>query len=170
MRHFADVKSQGLNSTDDIVITGAKYVEKDSPIKLTCNATGEDHAPDEIDWFKNGDKLETNYARQIYIQKRVSLTTKTILSILEIKEAKMDDAGMYICRTSDLQITSKRVNVLNAGTSNVKRGTEKDNDAMIIGSSGRRSSGMSSLRASDASGLVLLLLWSAIISELLRAT
>ncbi|XP_041363298.1 lachesin-like isoform X2 [Gigantopelta aegis] len=111
-----------------IKIKGAKYVEKGMNVRLTCNATGAVHPPDEIDWFKNGDKLETNYARKVYIQKRVSLTTRTILSILEIKNAKMTDAGLYICRTSDLQIKSRRVNVLNAETVNVKRGTEHESE------------------------------------------
>lgn len=77
-----------------------------------CNATGKDHPPDDLDWFKNGNKLLTQYANKVYIRKFVSLTTKTIVSILEIKDATLEDAGMYVCRTSDLQITSARVNVL----------------------------------------------------------
>ena len=97
----------------EIRITGEKYVEKGQKINLTCNATGESHPPDDLDWFKNGNKLLTNYRDEIFIQKRVSLTTKTIVSILEIENADMDDAGVYICRTSDLQITSTRINVLN---------------------------------------------------------
>lgn len=38
---------------------------------------------------------------------------KTISSILEVDDADMDDAGIYVCRTSDLQIVSTRVDVLN---------------------------------------------------------
>ncbi|XP_067667725.1 leucine-rich repeats and immunoglobulin-like domains protein 1 isoform X1 [Haliotis asinina] len=118
----------------DIRISGEKYVEKGQKINLTCNATGEEHPPDDLDWFKNGDKLSTNYGNGIFIQKRVSLTTKTIVSILEIKNADMNDAGVYICRTSGLQITSLRVNVLNAHTNNVKR--HKSDKYNWIGSTG----------------------------------
>lgn len=44
---------------------------------------------------------------------QISLMEKTIFSILEVEEADMDDAGIYVCRTSDLQIASARVDVLN---------------------------------------------------------
>ncbi|PVD19940.1 hypothetical protein C0Q70_20434 [Pomacea canaliculata] len=97
----------------EIRITGHTYVEKSGSIRLICNATGEDHSPDDIDWFLNGQKLITDDANEVYIHKRVSLTDKTIYSSLEIKSADMSDAGIYVCRTSDLQIASARVDVLN---------------------------------------------------------
>ncbi|XP_046354799.1 polymeric immunoglobulin receptor-like isoform X2 [Haliotis rufescens] len=110
----------------NIQITGEEFVEQGKKIYLICNATGKEHSPDDLDWFKNGNKLTTEFARKIYIRKFVSLTTKTIVSILEIKNAKLSDAGMYVCRTSDLQITSRRINVLKTNKENVKRGTPKD--------------------------------------------
>lgn len=94
-------------------------MEQGKKIYLICNATGKEHSPDDLDWFKNGNKLTTEFARKIYIRKFVSLTTKTIVSILEIKNAKLSDAGMYVCRTSDLQITSRRINVLKSKCENV---------------------------------------------------
>ena len=48
-----------------IHIDGATYVEKRSVIRLVCNATGEEHSPDDIDWFLNGQKLVTDYASQV---------------------------------------------------------------------------------------------------------
>ncbi|XP_046354793.2 kin of IRRE-like protein 2 isoform X1 [Haliotis rufescens] len=120
----------------DIRISGEKYVEKGQMINLTCNATGEEHPPDDLDWFKNGDKLSSSITDQIAIQKRVSLTTRTIVSILQISNAGMNDAGVYICRTSDLQITSARVNVLNAHTYNVKRHEKDKNKATSAASGG----------------------------------
>uniref|UniRef100_A0A0B6ZWH3 Ig-like domain-containing protein n=1 Tax=Arion vulgaris TaxID=1028688 RepID=A0A0B6ZWH3_9EUPU len=111
-----------LHLGPEINITGKTYVEKNQKIRLVCNATGADHSPDSLDWFLNGQKLATDVEKKM----QVSLTDKTISSILEVEEADMDDAGIYVCRTSDLQIASTRVDVLNADTNNVKRGTEKD--------------------------------------------
>ncbi|XP_041363474.1 fibroblast growth factor receptor 4-like [Gigantopelta aegis] len=105
----------------DIVITGDPFVDKGEVIKLTCNATGREYPPEELDWFKNGNKMETNFAKKIYIRKMVSINSKTIISVLNIKKADLDDAGTYVCRTSDKQVTSKKVEVLNADTYNVRR-------------------------------------------------
>ncbi|XP_067667724.1 kin of IRRE-like protein 2 isoform X2 [Haliotis asinina] len=125
-----------IKQKPDIRISGEKYVEKGQKINLTCNATGEEHPPDDLDWFKNGNKLSSSIKDQIAIQKRVSLTTRTIVSILQISNADLDDAGVYICRTSDLQITSARVNVLNAHTYNVKRHEKDKNKATSAASGG----------------------------------
>ena len=43
----------------------------------------------------------------------MSITARTIVSVLEIKDADMSDTGTYVCRTSNLQIKDMRVNVLN---------------------------------------------------------
>ncbi|CAG5128408.1 unnamed protein product, partial [Candidula unifasciata] len=92
-----------------INITGTTYVEKNQKIRLICNATGAGHSPDSLDWFLNGQKLATDVEKKM----QVSLMEKTISSILEVEEADMDDAGIYVCRTSDLQIASTRLDVLN---------------------------------------------------------
>ncbi|XP_070204912.1 opioid-binding protein/cell adhesion molecule-like isoform X2 [Littorina saxatilis] len=112
--------------TPEIHIEGDTYVEKNSVIRLVCNATGEEHPPDDIDWFLNGQKLLSDFAYQISIEKRMSLTEKTIYSILEIKNANMKDAGIYVCRTSDLQIASARVDVLNDKTGQWHDGNYND--------------------------------------------
>ncbi|KAK7501616.1 hypothetical protein BaRGS_00007047, partial [Batillaria attramentaria] len=108
-------------SKPEIHIEGATYVEKNSVIRLNCSATGKEHSPDDIDWFLNGQKLVTDSADQVWIEKRVSLMDRTISSVLTIENANMKNAGIYVCRTSDLQIASARVDVLNADTNNVKR-------------------------------------------------
>ncbi|XP_025077205.1 uncharacterized protein LOC112553929 isoform X1 [Pomacea canaliculata] len=105
---------------------------------------------------------------------RTPLSTGTIFSTLEIKNARLKDAGFYVCRTSSLDVTSFRVNVLNdtvrtnersrklaedvgkkkklgalgGDTFNVKRGTENG-----------RTEGMpdSHNAATQSSGLTLLL-------------
>ncbi|XP_033750034.1 zwei Ig domain protein zig-8-like [Pecten maximus] len=107
-----------------IKITGKRYVDKGEPIVLSCNAT-DYYAPHDIDWFKDGDKLNSDKLRGIEITKSVYLSRKTITSVLKIKKAKMTDAGDYLCRTSERYITTIHVQVLNANTSNnVKRGTQ----------------------------------------------
>lgn len=107
-----------------IQITGKRYVDKGEPILLSCNAT-DYYAPHDIDWFKDGDKLDSDRKRGIEISKSLYLARKTITSVLKIKQAKMTDAGDYLCRTSERYITTIHVQVLNANTSrNVKRGTQ----------------------------------------------
>jgi hypothetical protein len=48
-----------------------------------------------------------------FIRKSVSLSTGTIVSTLEIRKARVADQGVYVCRTSSLDVTHLRVNVLN---------------------------------------------------------
>ena len=97
----------------DISISGLLHIDKGQPIRLRCNATAIETPPDAIDWFKDGNKMETNRSRQIYITKEFSYTKKTITSVLEIRNAQMSDTGVYTCRATDLQVTSVNVNILN---------------------------------------------------------
>lgn len=96
-----------------IVITGKDFVEKGDRIVLTCNATGEFFPPEDIDWFKDGSKVKQNAYRGISISKFRLSETKTLHSKLEIDHSDMSDSGNYICRSSDISITSKPVMVLN---------------------------------------------------------
>ncbi|ESP02460.1 hypothetical protein LOTGIDRAFT_138435, partial [Lottia gigantea] len=96
----------------DIEISGSTFVEKGNPLKITCNATGNDYPPEGLDWFKDGLKITPNDRTSINMD--VSLSDRTIISTLVMLRADMYDAGTYVCRTSDLQITSVKVNVLNS--------------------------------------------------------
>ncbi|XP_059163383.1 leucine-rich repeats and immunoglobulin-like domains protein 1 isoform X2 [Physella acuta] len=117
-----------------IQITGPQFVEKNGLIYLICNATGLEHTPDELDWFFNGNKLSTQENKKVTIRNMVSITSKTIASVLEIADAQIEDGGLYVCRTSNLQIISLRVSVLNADSFPVKRGNSdkkrKDKDEL----------------------------------------
>ncbi|XP_025077801.1 zwei Ig domain protein zig-8-like [Pomacea canaliculata] len=108
-----------------IQISGSAAVDKDDRIYLICNATGLEYPPEDLDWFFEGIKLATNADEKTFIQKFVSLTDKTIVSILEIRDAQLDHSGIYTCRTSNLLVKSTQVTVLSADTYNVKRGTDK---------------------------------------------
>ncbi|KAL3867231.1 hypothetical protein ACJMK2_044447 [Sinanodonta woodiana] len=118
-----------------IHISGPEYVEKGDTITLTCNASGINYPPEEIDWFRNGQKVSSDVENGIHIYERVSITLKIITSILEIERATTEDDGMYVCRSSGLQLASKRLIVLNAGTYNVKRDTSDDKSFQPLSSS-----------------------------------
>ncbi|KAK0070182.1 peroxidasin isoform X3, partial [Biomphalaria pfeifferi] len=42
---------------NSIQIYGSKFVEKERAILLTCNATGQEYVPEQLDWFFNGNKI-----------------------------------------------------------------------------------------------------------------
>ena len=69
--------------------------------------------PEDIDWFKDGQKIKESERRGISIAKFRIAKTKMLHSQLEIDKADMSDKGVYICRSSDLAITSTNVFVLN---------------------------------------------------------
>lgn len=98
----------------NITITGTFHVDKGETIRLRCNATGAATPPDAVDWFKDGIKLHSDSKRPIQITKQFTISKKTITSELSIRHANMKDTGTYTCRTSDLQVTSENINVLNA--------------------------------------------------------
>ncbi|XP_060558634.1 lachesin-like isoform X2 [Ruditapes philippinarum] len=116
----------------EIKISEEQYVERGESIVLQCNATGEYYPPDEMDWFRNGQKVDSNMGSGIKILKQFSISKRTFSSNLRIDRAKMDDGGTYVCRTSSMQIASTKVHVLNgknkAETYNRKRGTLKNGD------------------------------------------
>ncbi|XP_045215919.2 protogenin A-like isoform X3 [Mercenaria mercenaria] len=98
---------------DAISIDGPQFVDKGKKLVLTCNATGQMFPPEDIDWFKDGQKIKQNQNRGISIAKFRIAKTKMLHSQMEIDKADMDDKGVYICRSSDLAITSTNVIVLN---------------------------------------------------------
>lgn len=59
-------------SQPEITITGKLYVDKNLPIRLTCNATGLTH-PQDADWFKDGQKInKSKKKKNSHFQKHVS--------------------------------------------------------------------------------------------------
>ena len=101
----------------DIQISAPPYVNIGDIIELTCNASTLDFPTDDIDWFIDGKELKDNY--KINIDKHVSLVDKFIHSTLTVLDAKLADAGTYVCRTSDRQITSTKVHVLSGEIYNI---------------------------------------------------
>ena len=92
---------------------GTKFVEKGDSIHLICNASGSTSPPEDLDWFKDGIKITADGWKQITIDKFRVQSTKTLVSVLDKKYSDMDDAGTYVCRSSNLGVTSLKVHVLN---------------------------------------------------------
>ncbi|GFO36944.1 kin of irre-like protein 2 [Plakobranchus ocellatus] len=105
-----------------ITIEGKKFVESAQTAYIRCNATEGNRFPHDIDWFKNGDKIDSMTYPNIVITKYRSEMTLTLVSELAITKASAQDSGTYICRSSAQLIASVDVNVLVADKSNVKRG------------------------------------------------
>ena len=80
---------------------------------LQCNATGEYYPPDEMDWFRNGERLSSQRHRGVRITKQYSISKRTFTSVLVVDRADMADQGTYVCRSSNMQISSIKVHVLN---------------------------------------------------------
>ena len=81
-------------------------------IHLICNATASQRIPEEIDWFKEGDKIDSTRFKHIVITKYRSLRDKSLVSELFIDHSTTRDSGMYICRSSEKEINSRKVTVL----------------------------------------------------------
>ncbi|KAL3867221.1 hypothetical protein ACJMK2_044437, partial [Sinanodonta woodiana] len=96
----------------EIKILGTSKVEKGETIRIICNATGGTFTPEELDWLKDGNKLTADKSERIVISKHISLLSMTISSVLTIKHASVDDAGTYVCRTSDILVTEIRVKII----------------------------------------------------------
>ena len=81
-------------------------------MRLVCNATGGNHIPEDIDWFKEGDKIDSEKYPDIITTKRLSLVDRSLVSELIIDHSTVKDTGTYICRSSRDEIASIKVTVL----------------------------------------------------------
>ena len=97
----------------EISITDIQYAERGAKVIIQCNATGLDYPPDEMDWFRNGRHITSQPDQGLEITKQYSLATRKFTSTLVMSRAGPEDDGTYVCRTSDMQITSTRVIMLN---------------------------------------------------------
>lgn len=97
-----------------ISLSGSDFVERGEKILLVCNATGGSHIAEDIDWFKDGNIIDTSRPRHrdVIILKYRSLEEGALISKLQIDHADMDDAGTYVCRSSFNKLADFNVNVL----------------------------------------------------------
>lgn len=89
-------------------------MERGEKILLICNATGGTQIAEDIDWFKDGNIIDTSRRRRndVMILKYRSLEEGALISRLQIDHADMDDAGTYVCRSSYNKLGDFSVNVL----------------------------------------------------------
>ncbi|KAL8599424.1 hypothetical protein ACOMHN_064050 [Nucella lapillus] len=119
---------EGYKRTEEAIsLYGTDFVERNEKIELTCNATGGTQIAEDIDWFKDGNIIDTSrqMRKHIVISKYRSLEVGALVSKLEIDHAKMEDAGTYVCRSSYNKLGDFMVNVLGTESYNVKRGSNK---------------------------------------------
>ncbi|KAL8602174.1 hypothetical protein ACOMHN_022688 [Nucella lapillus] len=93
-----------------IRLDGSQFVEKGRTLVLNCTATAFDYRPKGVDWFKDGSKIKSD--AHVLITES-SDGDNVLRSTLEILRSNMSDAGTYVCRSSKLNVASKRVIVLN---------------------------------------------------------
>ena len=87
-----------------------------SDINLLCNATSSERAPEYIEWFFNGDKIHTSHPHwsgRTEIVNRRPIPGRSFISELIIHRSIIEDHGNYVCRSSDLEINSLIVHILN---------------------------------------------------------
>lgn len=95
----------------DVQVSGTEHVERGSPIQLVCNATGRLDAPHNVDWYKDGNKVNSDVDKGIIITKKIDASI--LISVLVIRSSKMADAGVYLCRSSNRHIATLTVHILN---------------------------------------------------------
>ncbi|GAB1606071.1 muscle M-line assembly protein unc-89, partial [Argonauta hians] len=101
-------------SMPSVHISGTGYVENTESIEIICNATSGGRPPKEITWFKDGEIITSKTSHdRIQIKTHIHTVARSLISKLVIQRSHLDDAGIYVCRTSDLKATEFKVHVLN---------------------------------------------------------
>ncbi|KAK3578279.1 hypothetical protein CHS0354_010481 [Potamilus streckersoni] len=118
------VYEQGLE------INGTFIVDKYKMIHLICNATGAVKAPEDVDWFHQGNRIHTSnpkWSGRTHILKHIPIPGRSYISDLIIERSTMADSGDYICRSSDLTVKSVTVHILDSNKPDPpKRGTKPE--------------------------------------------
>ncbi|XP_063433100.1 zwei Ig domain protein zig-8-like isoform X1 [Mytilus trossulus] len=116
---YLRVLAQPKDKRPGIRLTGTAYLDLHQKINLTCNATGLFRAPDDIDWFHDGniiDQKDKQWGGRLKIYKRIQdVPGRMLISELIIERSTLDDRGMYVCRSSENEASSFPVSILDTG-------------------------------------------------------
>ncbi|KAL4227204.1 hypothetical protein ACF0H5_012650 [Mactra antiquata] len=126
---YLNVKDEFSYPEPKITISGTLHVDKGRTLKLMCNASGAMTPPDDIEWFKDGIMIVPDKRKMVELRKSFIFHSRTISSTFSKTQAEMSDTGTYSCRTTDLQTTSVRVQVLKTDKLPEKR--EPDEQASL---------------------------------------
>jgi len=94
-----------------VQVSGTNYVELGSPIRLICNATGRYRAPADVNWYRQGQMIESNSVAGVAVSKKT--TQRVLMSMLVIDSSQITDAGEYSCQVSSGDAASIDVHILN---------------------------------------------------------
>ena len=94
-----------------IRVTGSQRVARGSPIQLVCNATGHPEPPPDVDWFKDGRIILSDAQSGLMVTKKTELSA--LISVLAVRRSNTADAGEYSCRSSDDDVATIVVHVIN---------------------------------------------------------
>ena len=86
-------------------------MERGGVTQLKCNATGKPDPPLNLEWFKEGKRVTSNIERGVLVTKKIE--TRLIISDLYIENTSLNDAGEYVCLSSDDDSATITVYVLN---------------------------------------------------------
>ncbi|XP_052795568.1 uncharacterized protein LOC128228347 [Mya arenaria] len=112
--------------SEDLQLSGTKYVNQGETIRLVCNFTTPSDDPLGVDWFFEGNIVKTTDLRW---RDRATITRRTngqtYISELIIDRSSLSEMGVYLCRVQapSLMIRSERVDVLSAGKPVHRRGS-----------------------------------------------
>ncbi|XP_076465838.1 zwei Ig domain protein zig-8-like isoform X2 [Babylonia areolata] len=110
---LVELKVVGPPVRDPVIsIKGRRYVDLGQKIHLLCNASGGPRLPEDIDWFKDGDMIDSFKYPHVLIEKYQSIRDRAFISELMIDHAKESDAGEYVCRSSRNNIVNMKITVL----------------------------------------------------------
>ncbi|XP_060080546.1 fibroblast growth factor receptor-like 1 isoform X2 [Ylistrum balloti] len=147
-----------------IEITGAVFINIYQKLNLTCNATGMTRAPAAVDWFHDGHIINSSdkkYANRLMILNKVpEVPGRSLISTLIIERCTDADKGSYVCRSSDLDTTSKTVHILSVEKNVAKRNDDKkdlEKDPVLQQTRARGNSGTRQLHSTSVFLVTLLI-------------
>lgn len=114
-----------------VELTGTAYLDINQKVNLTCNATGVIRAPEDVDWFHNGNIIDHHnnmWGQRLTISKQIpQIPGRWLISELIIEKSTLKDQGMYICRSSDNEAASFYVTILDNGVLQKQKRNGLDN-------------------------------------------
>ncbi|XP_036363710.1 protogenin A-like isoform X4 [Octopus sinensis] len=101
-----------------LTISGSSSVTRGSAISLMCNSSGGDSRSRDINWYKEGTKIYSNRDNRILTTKYTS-ADKVTVSSLRIENSRLEDGGVYVCRTPNKASITIDVKVHNSSGTTV---------------------------------------------------